>query len=62
MGEYFPNDFFEFRWDYPERLVMRGHFHTRNSPVGLPKNRTLTKLVNVMLEIMGLSKNGSVRQ
>jgi hypothetical protein len=54
--------FFEFRWDYSERLVMRGHFHTHNNPVGLPKNRTLTKLVTVMLEIMGLSKNGSVRQ
>jgi transposase InsO family protein len=55
-GEYFSNDFFEF-------CAVHGIIHERTPPyspqsnrIAERKNRTLTDLVNVMLETTGLSK------
>jgi hypothetical protein len=55
-GEYFSNEFFEF-------CVVHGIIHERTPPyspqsnrIAERKNRTLTDLVNVMLETMELSK------
>jgi transposase InsO family protein len=61
-GEYFSNEFSEF-------CVVHDIIHERTPPylpqsngIAERKNRTLTELVNTMLETTELSKNGGVRR
>jgi transposase InsO family protein len=55
-GEYFSNDFFEFYAVHRIILERTSLYSPQSNGIAKRKNRTLTDLVNVMLETAGLSK------
>ena len=55
-GEYFSNDIFEFCAEHGIIYERTPPYSPQSNGIAERKNRTLTKLVNAMLEIAGLSK------